>query len=66
MEDYKKMIIEWVDTEYCNLWDTQEYTNIMRNIDKISADAYKKVNDDMSLEEEMDVVWNEISKYKAI
>lgn len=66
MEDYKKMIIEWVDTEYCNLWDTQEYINIMRNIDKISADAYEKVNDDMSLEEEMDVVWGEISKYKEI
>lgn len=66
MEDYKEMIIEWVDTEYCYLWDTQEYINIMRNIDKISTDAYKKVNDDMSLEEEMDVVWNEIDKYKAI
>lgn len=66
MEDYKEMIIEWVNTEYCYLWDTQEYINIMRNIDKISTDAYKKVNDDMSLEEEMDVVWNEIDKYKAI
>ena len=66
MEDYKEMIIEWVNTEYCYLWDTQEYINIMRNIYKISTDAYKKVNDDMSLEEEMDVVWNEIDKYKAI
>lgn len=64
MKEYKQMIIEWIDTEYCNLWDTEEYINIMRNIDKITSEAYKKVNDTMTLEEEMDVIWNEIDKYK--
>lgn len=66
MKEYKQMIVEWIDTEYCKLWDTEEYINIMKNIDKIISNAYKKVNDTMTLEEEMDVIWNEIDKYKEV
>ena len=38
MREYKQMVIEWVDTEYCNLWDTQEYKNIMKNIYIVSKE----------------------------
>lgn len=66
MEEYKKMIIEWIDSEYCYLWDTKEYINIMRNIDKIVNKVFPKINDSMTLEKEMDVVWEEINKYKEV
>ena len=64
MYDYKQMIIEWVDTEYCYLWHTKEYINIMRNIDKIVKNVFPKIDDNMTLEQELDVVWKEINKYK--
>lgn len=63
-KNYKKMIIEWIDTEYTNLWDTFEYKNIMKNINKIVKNVFPKINDSLTLEEEMNIVWNEINKYK--
>ena len=61
---YKKMIIEWIDTEYINLWDSSEYKNIMKNINKIVKNVFPKINDSITLEEEMNIVWSEIDKYK--
>ncbi len=66
MEDYKEMIKEWIETEYTYLWDTEEYKNITRNIDKIVLNVYPKINDKLTLEEEMNIVWNEINKYKGV
>ena len=63
-KEYKKMIIEWIDTEYTNLWDTFEYKNIMKNINKIVKNVFPKIDDTLTLEEEMNIVWNEIDKYK--
>lgn len=65
-EDYKEMVKEWIDTEYTYLWETEEYKNIMRNIDKIVKNVYPKITDDLTLEQEMDIVWNEIDKYKEV
>ena len=64
MREYKQMVMEWIDTEYTYLWDTEEYKNIIRNIDKIVLNVYPKINDKLTLEEEMNIVWKEIDKYK--
>ena len=66
MKEYKEMIKEWIETEYTYLWDTEEYKNITRNIDKIVLNVYPKINDKLTLEEEMNIVWNEINKYKGV
>ena len=64
--DYKKMIIEMIDTEYCYLWDTTEYKNIMKNINKIVKNVFPKINDSLKLEEELVIIWNEIDKYRSV
>ena len=38
----------------------------MKNIDNIVADVYPDINDGLALEEEMDLVWCTIDKYKNL
>ena len=65
MREYKEMIIEWVETYYQGEEDTKEYQNIMKNINNITFNVFPKITDDITLEEELDIVWNEIDKYKG-
>lgn len=64
MREYKQMVIEWVNNEYQDYENTQEYENIMKNINNIIIDVYPKINDKLTLEEEMELVWSTIEKYK--
>ena len=66
MREYKQMIIEWIDTEYQGYEDTQEYKDIMKNINNIVCEVFPNVNDGLALEEEMDLVWCTIDKYKYL
>lgn len=64
MREYKQMVIEWVNNEYQDYENNQEYENIMKNINNIIIDVYPKINDKLTLEEEMELVWSTIEKYK--
>lgn len=63
---YKDMIIEWVETEYQGLEDTNEFKNIMKNIDKIVKNVFPKIDNNLTIEEELNIVWEEINKYKNV
>lgn len=68
MQEYKEMIIEWVDTEYQQIpsnTDTyEEYKNIMAHIDDIVKNVYPKIKYVSNLEKEMNIVWEEIERWK--
>jgi hypothetical protein len=66
MRNYKQMVIEWVNTDYQGYEDTQEYKDIMKNINNIVYEVFHEVNDGLALEEEMDLVWCTIEKYKNL
>lgn len=66
MREYKQMVIEWINTEYQGYEDTQEYKDIMKNIDNIVYEVYPDIHDGLALEEEMDLVWCTIDKYKNL
>lgn len=62
--EYEEMIIEWVETEYQNVQDMTEYNNIMKHIYDITFNVLPKINDNTTLEEEMEIVWKEIDRWK--
>lgn len=67
--EYKETIKEMIEEEYGDTEDLEgeelkEYKNIMKNLNKITKNVYKQLYDYMDTEEELNIIWNEIDKYK--
>ena len=64
MEEYKKLIIERINTKYYRLGNTKEYKNIIKNIDNITKIAYKLSKYISDSEDEDRMIYNVIKEFE--
>ncbi len=64
MEDYKRIIIERINTKYQGLGNTKEYKNIIKNIDNITKIAYKLSKYISDSEDEDKMIWDVIKEFE--
>lgn len=64
MEEYKKLIIERINTKYQGLGNTKEYKNIIKNIDNITKIAYKLSKYISDSEDEDRMIYDVIKEFE--